>query len=101
MLNPFAIEKEILLKTTLFHGLLKDLKTILANKILESAPSCENFSDEVIDECKMYQTSLEQNKKIYVCKICNREFDDGRKLGGHVSRAHKNGSFSLIDEDNY
>lgn len=28
--------------------------------------------------------------KQYLCKICNKSFDDGRKLGGHVSRAHKN-----------
>ena len=24
-----------------------------------------------------------------MCKVCSIEFDDGRKLGGHVSRAHK------------
>ena len=26
---------------------------------------------------------------MYTCKICDQKFDDGRKLGGHVSRAHK------------
>lgn len=25
----------------------------------------------------------------YECKVCGKIFDDGRKLGGHVSRAHK------------
>ena len=24
-----------------------------------------------------------------MCKFCSKPFDDGRKLGGHVSRAHK------------
>jgi len=30
--------------------------------------------------------------KLYSCRICNKHFDDGRKLGGHVSRAHKDKS---------
>lgn len=27
--------------------------------------------------------------KKYSCSYCNKEFNDGRKLGGHISRAHK------------
>lgn len=38
--------------------------------------------------------------RIYVCRICGKEFDEGRKLGGHVSRAHKGASqFSIPGEE--
>ena len=26
---------------------------------------------------------------MYKCEICQKSFDDGRKLGGHISKAHK------------
>ena len=28
-------------------------------------------------------------KSVYKCEHCNKEFKDGRQLGGHVSKAHK------------
>ena len=28
-------------------------------------------------------------KSVYKCEYCNKEFRDGRQLGGHVSKAHK------------
>ena len=28
--------------------------------------------------------------RVYFCKICSKKFDDGRKLGGHVSKFHPN-----------
>jgi uncharacterized C2H2 Zn-finger protein len=31
---------------------------------------------------------LEEEEKIFDCKFCGKEFNDGRKLGGHISRAH-------------
>lgn len=27
--------------------------------------------------------------KVFACKVCNKKFDDGRKLGGHASKFHK------------
>lgn len=34
-------------------------------------------------------TFLSFNQKImHKCEYCGKEFDDGRKLGGHVSKAH-------------
>jgi hypothetical protein len=33
--------------------------------------------------------SMTYNKKVmHKCEYCEKEFDDGRKLGGHVSKAH-------------
>ena len=31
--------------------------------------------------------NMKKNK--FLCKFCDKLFNDGRKLGGHVSRAHK------------
>jgi hypothetical protein len=28
------------------------------------------------------------HKTVYKCEYCPKEFNDGRKLGGHVSKAH-------------
>jgi hypothetical protein len=33
--------------------------------------------------------SEDSKRKVYACRICKQKFNDGRKLGGHVSRAHK------------
>ena len=30
----------------------------------------------------------EDGNKKFVCKFCTKEFNDGRKLGGHISRVH-------------
>lgn len=40
-------------------------------------------------ECLEVREKLENSSRLYVCKVCGKEFDEGRKLGGHVSRAHK------------
>ncbi len=29
-------------------------------------------------------------KSVFKCEYCNKEFKEGRQLGGHVSKAHKN-----------
>jgi hypothetical protein len=31
---------------------------------------------------------VEEESKIFKCKFCLKAFDDGRKLGGHISRTH-------------
>jgi hypothetical protein len=36
----------------------------------------------------MCDDSLEEELKMFDCKFCGKEFNDGRKLGGHISRAH-------------
>ena len=41
---------------------------------------------ELKEKCAAFITGPE---KVYQCKICFKVFDEGRKLGGHVSRAHK------------
>ena len=35
--------------------------------------------------------------KVFRCRYCPKEFNDGRQLGGHVSRAHK-GEMHLEEE---
>lgn len=40
---------------------------------------------------------LDSGKK-FVCKYCNKEFNDGRKLGGHISRSHPFAKYSSRSE---
>ena len=30
---------------------------------------------------------------MYICKYCNKEFDDYRKLGGHISKCKLNPNY--------
>lgn len=47
-----------------------------------------DLTQDLRDKCQNYLAGFGGNK-LYSCKICFKVFDDGRKLGGHVSRAHK------------
>jgi hypothetical protein len=33
---------------------------------------------------------------MYKCDICEKSFDDGRKLGGHISKAHKKLKLKMV-----
>lgn len=94
MLNPFSIEKELLQKTEYIKELLGKLKRHLAASVLKKVNGGTNIDAEFYLTCLELQQTSPVLKKSYVCKTCGRKFDDGRKLGGHVSRAHKNGSGS-------
>jgi hypothetical protein len=47
-----------------------------------------DLTQDLREKCQNYLAGFGGNK-LYSCKICCKVFDDGRKLGGHVSRAHK------------
>lgn len=34
------------------------------------------------------KTAIQSEEKDYHCRICNKEFDDFRKLGGHFRSIH-------------
>ena len=101
MLNPYSIEKELLQKTEYIKELLGKLKKYIAASVIKKVYAGNNIDAEFYGECLELQQSGNIQKKNYVCKICGRKFDDGRKLGGHVSRAHKDGvgSISFMEEE--
>jgi hypothetical protein len=101
MLNPYSIEKELLQKTEYIKELLSKLKKHIACSVIKKANAGTNIDVEFYLACLELQQSGIILKKNYVCKICGRKFDDGRKLGGHVSRAHKDGesSISFMEEE--
>jgi hypothetical protein len=43
---------------------------------------------ELKDQCDSFIIAIQSKR--FQCKYCLKAFDDGRKLGGHVSRVHKN-----------
>jgi hypothetical protein len=92
MLNPFAIEKELLSKTASLSTLLRVLKGVVAVSVVERQESGQAYSPAIVEQCLEMKENIEQGSKQYVCKTCGKEFDEGRKLGGHVSRAHKGAS---------
>ena len=98
MLNPFAIEKEILQKTAALSDLLVSLKVTLASSVLSKVSSQYRAKpSEFVKQCRdIVEAEDESLKLLYVCKVCGKDFNEGRKLGGHVSRAHKGGSQSYL-----
>ena len=95
MLNPFSIEKDLLQKTEYIKEMLSKLKKHIAVSVIKKVDAGSNVDIEFYLTCLELQQSGTIVKKNYVCKICGRKFDDGRKLGGHVSRAHKDGAGSI------
>lgn len=91
MLNPFAIEKELFARTQAIKDLLGVMKETIADSVLSREG---NVAEDVRRICFRIKSSLSAKEKQYVCKFCGREFDEGRKLGGHVSRAHKGSSMT-------
>jgi hypothetical protein len=101
MLNPFSIEKELLQKTEYIKELLSKLKRHIAASVIKKVGEGSNIDNEFYHLCLELQQTSTILKKNYKCKICGRKFDDGRKLGGHVSRAHKDlsSSISFLEEE--
>lgn len=98
MLNPFAIEKELFAKTDVLTSMLTLLKGVVATSIVKKQDR-RAFSKATIRECLDVMDDIEAKSKLYVCKVCGKEFNEGRKLGGHVSRAHKGSQSSIYDQD--
>lgn len=98
MINPFALEKAILHKITQFEAVAEAIKREISLILLfKSEELGLELTQDLKDKCDSYiQNSL--STKHYQCKICKKEFDDGRKLGGHVSRAHKDVNEDYDDE---
>ena len=46
------------------------------------------LTQDLEDKCQLY-LSNNRGEPCYECKVCGEKFRDGRQLGGHVSRAHK------------
>lgn len=89
MLNPFAIEREIFSKIDKFEELLQLLQMEVSHILLRKSEDLRiELTEDLKERCGNYMQGTERQKK-YECRVCGKLFDDGRKLGGHVSRAHK------------
>ena len=53
-------------------------------------------SQDIAEMCMSFRSAASGLPKMYSCPVCGKEFDDGRKLGGHVSRAHKQETQNFI-----
>jgi hypothetical protein len=99
MLNPFAIEKELLAKTDTLSSMLVLLKGLVSTSVIKKHNEGQAFSASLVRQCWETKQSMEMQSKLYVCKVCGKEFNEGRKLGGHVSRAHKGSQLSIPEVD--
>jgi hypothetical protein len=88
MLNPFALEKELFQKIIKIESIIDLIKKEISNTLIFKSSELQiELTQDLKEKCTNSLNSL--SNKHYTCKICLKTFDDGRKLGGHVSRAHK------------
>lgn len=95
MLNPFALEKGILKKLAAFEAIVEGIKKEVCEILVKKSRELDlELTQDLKEKCAIYLKGS-QNSKLYMCKICLKKFNDGRKLGGHVSRAHK---YEVMDD---
>ena len=92
MLNPFAIEKESLAKVAAIQSHIIDLRVAFSKHVLADE---KNLNKGLKEELESFITVNTPKPDRFKCKICGKDFNDGRKLGGHVSRAHKKDSLKM------
>ena len=79
------IFKQIQTVLDLSHKINQELSTILLQKEIDINVE---LTQELKERCTHHLTGLNQRNS-FACKYCFKTFDDGRKLGGHVSKSHK------------
>jgi hypothetical protein len=87
MLNPFVIEKDTFAKVSAIQETVINIRASLSIQILEQDKA--SLDKKFRLELESYAAMNVPQPDKYACKVCKKVFNDGRKLGGHVSRAHK------------
>jgi hypothetical protein len=102
MLNPYAIEKDMITSLLMIRSRLSDSNLVISHSIINKSTQLGiPIGEDLEIKCQNLITSYHPNTKAYVCKTCYKAFDDGRKLGGHVSRAHKDSDSGDIIKSEY
>jgi hypothetical protein len=95
-MDQFVLQKEILKKISKIIGLTDEINQELSNKLITKSRAIGiELTQDLKERCAHYLTEPIEREK-YSCKVCGEKFNDGRKLGGHVSRAHKGKSSKEI-----
>ena len=87
MLNPFAIEKDSMLRMAAIQEAAIALRLKLCKSMLAEERGA--LTPKLRKELVAFVNESTPQPDRYECKTCHVRFNDGRKLGGHVSRAHK------------
>jgi hypothetical protein len=82
-------EKGVLQKIAKVNNLINLINREVSKQLIRKSQTLHvDLTQDLKEKCAIFLSDY-QDLKLYYCKICNKRFDDGRKLGGHVSRAHK------------
>jgi cell division protein FtsL len=85
--KPVPIEAGILDKIEKIDVTIKLINQEISKQLIRKSRELKiSLTQDLKEKCDNYILGPE---KVYQCKICWKIFDEGRKLGGHVSRAHK------------
>lgn len=83
------LQKEIFSKIGLIVRLTDQINKELSKRLITKSELLKvELTVDLQEKCAHYLTEPFERTQ-YQCKVCGKKFDDGRKLGGHVSRAHK------------
>jgi hypothetical protein len=87
-MNNCLLEAEVLCKIEQLDKTLEMINVEISKHLLRKSDELQiKVTQDLKDKCASHMVGPE---KVYSCKVCLKVFNDGRKLGGHVSRAHKN-----------
>ena len=75
MLNPFAIEKELFAKTDAISNMLGHLKGLISISVERKMMNGNVFHSPIIAKCLEMREAEEDKRKLYVCKVCGKNFD--------------------------
>lgn len=82
-----SIEVQVLRKIQMLETTIEKINLEISKELMRKSSELKiKLTQDLKEKCSNYITGPE---KAYACKFCNKSFDEGRKLGGHVSRAHK------------
>lgn len=88
-METFKLEREIMAKIYDIEQVIENIRKDVSHQLFRKEGEINiELTQDLRDKCQNYLAGFGGNK-FYSCKVCNKVFDDGRKLGGHVSRAHK------------
>jgi hypothetical protein len=88
-MEAFRLERQMMAKIQEIEGVIEGMRREVSQQLFRKEMEIGiELTQDLREKCQNCLAGF-GGGKVYSCKVCLKVFDDGRKLGGHVSRAHK------------
>jgi hypothetical protein len=87
-MNIEELEVQVFQKILVAEEIIEKINRLLARQVINKSKEINlELTQELKDKCYEYYRFTTEKK--FHCRICNKAFECGRQLGGHMSRSHK------------